>query len=225
MIYVTGDLHGDLNRFKGKATRQLKKNDKLIVCGDFGFIWDGCKEERNALDWLGKRPYQILFVEGTHDNLKLLNDYPVVDFQNAQARHITGNCYQLLRGQIYRIEDSDIFTFGGGESADMDMRIPGETWWKEELPTFDEMEFAFENLRNHRNRVDYIITHSPSGKLFRLLHMDSNHINYFDSFLDTISQKVWYKRWFFGCLHIDKAIPPLHHSVYRQIIPLNGHAQ
>lgn len=37
MIYLTGDLHGDLERFKSKEMKKLKKGDTLIVCGDFGF--------------------------------------------------------------------------------------------------------------------------------------------------------------------------------------------
>ena len=39
MIYITGDIHGDFSRFKSPLLRKLKKNDALIVCGDFGFIW------------------------------------------------------------------------------------------------------------------------------------------------------------------------------------------
>ena len=57
MIYITGDTHGELDRFKGKELRRLGKNDVLFVLGDFGFLWDGGKEERKRLDWLAKRPY------------------------------------------------------------------------------------------------------------------------------------------------------------------------
>ena len=49
MIYITGDLHGDLERFKEKNMKQLKPGDTLLVCGDFGFIWDGSKQEKAAL--------------------------------------------------------------------------------------------------------------------------------------------------------------------------------
>lgn len=49
MIYVTGDVHADLGRFKGKAAKKLKKGDTLIVCGDFGFVWDGSKKEQRVL--------------------------------------------------------------------------------------------------------------------------------------------------------------------------------
>ena len=97
MIYVTGDVHADLGRFKGRAAKKLKKGDTLIVCGDFGFVWDGSKKEQRVLKWLGKRRYSVLFVEGTHDNLDLLAGYPVVDFCGGKARQISGKCHQLLR--------------------------------------------------------------------------------------------------------------------------------
>ena len=45
MIYVTGDTHGDLSRFETGGARRLKKNDTVIVCGDFGFLWDGSPKE------------------------------------------------------------------------------------------------------------------------------------------------------------------------------------
>lgn len=49
MIYITGDIHGDFSRFKSPLLRKLKKNDALIVCGDFGFIWEGTQAERKIL--------------------------------------------------------------------------------------------------------------------------------------------------------------------------------
>lgn len=39
MVYITGDMHGDLSRFKNPIFKKLKAGDVLIVCGDFGFIW------------------------------------------------------------------------------------------------------------------------------------------------------------------------------------------
>ena len=43
MILVTGDMHGEWERFGDKALKKLKKGDTLIVCGDFGFVWDNSK--------------------------------------------------------------------------------------------------------------------------------------------------------------------------------------
>ena len=57
MVYLTGDTHGELDRFKHGRLRWLGKRDIVVVLGDFGFVWDGSKEEQKKLDWLRKRPY------------------------------------------------------------------------------------------------------------------------------------------------------------------------
>ena len=48
MVYVTGDLHGDYSRFKRPEMKKLRAGDILLVCGDFGFIWDNSKPREAA---------------------------------------------------------------------------------------------------------------------------------------------------------------------------------
>ena len=36
MVYITGDMHGDLERLYDKEFKKLKRGDILIVCGEFG---------------------------------------------------------------------------------------------------------------------------------------------------------------------------------------------
>ena len=52
MIYITGDTHGDLSHFKDPKLKRLGEKDIVIVCGDFGFLWNpnDPKEKRN-LEW------------------------------------------------------------------------------------------------------------------------------------------------------------------------------
>ena len=50
MIYVTGDTHCpiDIRKLSTKnftEQRNLTKDDALILCGDFGAVWDGGKED------------------------------------------------------------------------------------------------------------------------------------------------------------------------------------
>lgn len=45
-IYVTGDIHGEIDIGKldtknFQAAKKLSKNDYLIVAGDFGLPWSG----------------------------------------------------------------------------------------------------------------------------------------------------------------------------------------
>ena len=88
MIYFTGDMHGDKRRFGAWRLRWLGQKDALVVCGDFGFLWNGSQEEKEVLDWIGRRRYQVLFVEGTHDNLDLLSQYPVEEWNGGLVHHI-----------------------------------------------------------------------------------------------------------------------------------------
>lgn len=222
MIYVTGDLHADLGRFKSKGFHKLRKNDSLIVCGDFGFLWTGDKHERHILKKLGRHRYNLLFVDGTHDNHAELAKYPVVEFAGAPAHQISGRCYHLMRGEIYNIEGKSIFAFGGGESTDMDMRIEGVNWWRQELPSRAELEHARENLEKAGNAVDYIVTHSPSTSMHGFLNMDQARTDHLGAFLDEVSRTVKYKHWYFGRYHQDKVIPPLHHVVYQAVLPLGS---
>ena len=46
MVYLTGDTHGDIQRFKQGKLRWLGKKDTVVVLGDFGFVWDGSAAER-----------------------------------------------------------------------------------------------------------------------------------------------------------------------------------
>jgi len=220
MIYVTGDMHGDIERFRSKALRKLKKNDYLIVCGDFGFLWDDSKKERKLLKWIGKRRYHVLFLEGPHDNLELLSQYPATAWNGGIVREISGRLKHLCRGGVFQLEDKDIFVFGGGESEDTDTRTQGKTWWKEELPAPEEIQKARENLARHNNAVDYIITHQCSWQIKKFLTMEDNDISVLDAFLDEVRGQCTYKRWFFGSYHINKQIPPREVALFSSVVAI-----
>ena len=117
MLYITGNMHGEMARFEDSRLRKLKKGDTLIVCGDFGFLWDGGPKEEKNLKKLGSKKYQILFVDGTHENFDLLDSYPISDWNGGKVQQISGNLYHLMRGQVYTLEGKKIFTFGGGEDV------------------------------------------------------------------------------------------------------------
>ena len=43
MIYITGDCHRDFERFNMSIfpeQREMTKEDFVIVCGDFGGVWN-----------------------------------------------------------------------------------------------------------------------------------------------------------------------------------------
>lgn len=220
MIYVTGDLHGDLDRLKTKAVARLRSADYLVVCGDFGFLWSGSKEEQKALKWIGSRKFTTLFVDGCHDNLDLLAAYPEQAFQGGLARHITGRLHCLSRGTVVTLGDQRLFAMGGGESPDMEHREPGVSWWADELPQPQVLEEARARLAALDNQVDYIVTHDCSSTLQGCLSSAPDHINHLSAFFDQLQTTCRFKRWFFGCYHLDRTIPPHYRAIYQDVVPV-----
>lgn len=221
MIYVTGDTHGDLSRFKDSAFKKLKRGDVLIICGDFGFIWNGSKREKSILRKLADKEYTIAFIDGCHENFDILEQYPVSEWCGGKARIIQKNLIHLMRGQVYDIEDKRIFTFGGGHSQDFDFRRDSTNWWEREQPTHEEIIEAIRNLDEVSNEVDYVITHEPPASLKDCLGVDVFQRLEVHAFFEDIIKVCRYKKWFFGKCHIDKNIPIKFYAVFNAVIPLN----
>ena len=217
MIYITGDIHADFTRFRSPALRKLKKNDALIICGDFGFIWDGSLKEKKLLKKIGKLPYNVLFVEGSHENYDLLEQYEITEWCGGKTRQISGRLRQLMRGQVFTIAEKTVFAFGGGQTDDIYELEEGSNWWEREIPSNEELEEGMENLKNAGNKVDFIVTYEPPAKMqdFLLGNGERNHIN---TYLNKIYDTVEYTKWFFGKLHMNKLVPPKYHAVYDNIV-------
>ena len=146
MLYVTGDTHGDYERFTSSALKKLKKGDTLFICGDFGFIWDGSKNEEKLLKKIGKLKYNVCFIDGTHENFERLRSYEVSEFKGGKVHHITGNLFHLMRGQTYDFDGVSVFAMGGGESPDIDIRSDLNSWSGDEIPTEAELTEGAQNL-------------------------------------------------------------------------------
>lgn len=220
MIYVTGDLHGDMERFSAKAMRKLKRGDTLLCCGDFGFLWTGDKKEQRLLKKIGRFPFTTLFVDGAHENHEKLAELPVTEYAGAKVHQLGKRLYHILRGGVLEIEGKRIFAFGGGESADRDLREENVNWWYQELPTMEEIDQGREALKAAGDQVDFIVTHEAPGRLRRFLSMDDKEYHYLNGFLDRVNQEAKFTQWYFGSFHLDKKVTPLHTIVYREVLPL-----
>ena len=54
MIYITGDTHGNYDKFAVKNFAEqvlMTKDDYVIICGDFGF-WKDNSNQKYWLNWL-----------------------------------------------------------------------------------------------------------------------------------------------------------------------------
>ncbi len=220
MIYITGDTHGDFSRFKDSTTRKIKKGDTLIVCGDFGFIWNGSRAEKQILKKIGELRYTVAFIDGCHENFKLLEEYPELQWNGGTARSISGKLVHLKRGQVYNIEGKKFFTFGGGHSQDIDIRRETDTWFEQEQPTEADVEEGVKNLLSNEGKVDYIITHEPPQSLKKCLDIDMLHRLETDTFFEQIIDQCSFEKWFFGKCHMNKIIPQKFYALFDNVIRL-----
>lgn len=221
MIYVTGDTHGDRKRLSRRALKNLKEGDVLIVCGDFGFMWNNSRREQRFLRSLGKRKYYICFIDGTHENFSLINDYEISQWNGGKVHKIYGNLYHLMRGQIFDIDGLRIFTMGGGESSDIDIRRDVNAWSKYEIPTQEELLEGAENLEVAGYDIDIIITHEPPLKVKSFLNLNDTSmlsVTALNAYFEELSGNCRFKKWYFGSLHTDKYISSTHRAVFKDII-------
>lgn len=221
MIYVISDTHGDKSRLKRSALGKIGKDDFLIICGDFGFIWNGGAKEKRYLKRLGRRKYNILFLDGAHENFTELEKYGTETWNGGLVRRISGNLRQLTRGEVFTLGGKKIFAFGGGQPMDTDLLPEGYFSSRApELPTEEDMRRGAERLKEHGNKVDFIFSHEAPGKIsdFLKLAAKSRSNTLFNSYLDNISETCDFGRWYFGQRHINKTISSKYIAVYNKTV-------
>ena len=151
-IYVTGDTHGSqshgmysidgfmhrLNTTSFPEQKELSKEDYMIICGDFGGVWDTnrfcvqeSREEKNSLDWLESKPFTTLFIPGNHENYdrligcqdeRLLDSWFYAKMPPEEKEKLRrgyprepwhGGHVRVLRPSVLMLERGDIFVIDG----------------------------------------------------------------------------------------------------------------
>lgn len=223
MFYVTGDTHGsyDIKKiFSTFDSSHLTKDDYLIICGDFGLVWDNSLEEKFYLSQLEKEPFTTLFIDGNHENHNLLNQIQPVLWNGGYVHYIRPSILHLMRGQVFNINGTTFFTMGGAASIDKHFRKEGVSWWAEEMPSVEEYKAADKNLEKANFKVDYILTHTAPTSIVNQLIPEIKPPDKLTNYLENVKETVDYKHWYFGHFHIDKDIDDEHTVVYDNIIKL-----
>ena len=246
MIYITGDTHSDFSRFTEEnfpIQSEMTKDDYVIICGDFGGVWTSEEEssrEKDALDWLDNKSFTTLFVDGNHENYTRLYNYPIEEWKGGKVHKIRDSVLHLMRGEIFDIDNKKIFAFGGARSHDIQdgilnldeeekiyehrkrgayFRIRDFSWWDLELPTNQEMENGIENLEKINYKVDYIISHCCPTSIQALINSTYKR-DILTDYLQQISEKCTFKRWYFGHYHDYKQVNSQFTLLYEDIVPL-----
>ena len=224
MIYITGDCHRNFERFNMSIfpeQNEMTKDDYVIICGDFGGVWDKDKEsnrETMVLDWLECKPFTTLFVDGNHENFDRLYNYPVEEWHGGKVHKIRDSVIHLMRGQVFEIDGKKIFTFGGARSHDIEYRINHISWWEQEMPSQEEMDEGTRNLEENDYTVDFIVSHCAASSTAALISHGEYKPDNLTMYLEEIRQKTNFKKWFFGHYHENRNVNAQEIMIYEQII-------
>ena len=246
MIYITGDTHSDFSRFieeKFPIQSEMTKDDYIIICGDFGGVWtfeEESSREKELLDWLDNKNFTTLFVDGNHENYTRLYNYPIGEWKGGKVHKIRDSVLHLMRGEIFDIDNKKIFAFGGAKSHDIQdgilnldeeekiyeyrkrgayFRIRDFSWWDLDLPIEEEIQNGISNLEKVNYKVDYIISHCCPTSVQALINPTYKR-DILTDYLQQISEKCTFKRWYFGHYHDYKQVTSQFTLLYENIVPL-----
>lgn len=231
MIYVTGDTHGGIDVKKlldPKITEMIGKNDYLIICGDFGFVWNPSGEtgkERTWLNWFEKKPWTTLFVDGNHECFPRLYAYPEAVWNGGVVHVVRPHVLHLTRGQLFEIEGKKIFTLGGASSHDRGPAVgekDSKGWYKEEVPSLAELKIAGDILRSTYYTVDYIITHCLPTNMNSEVTQGRYKADRLTDFMQEVRPRLHYEHWYCGHYHMDRDLKNRITVLYNRIIPIGS---
>lgn len=186
--------------------KEVTKNDFVIICGDL--VESGIRKKKAK---------------------KRLYDYPVEEWHGGKVHKIRPSVIHLMRGQVFDIAGGIL------EPDDPDFkkkkkkldrgwrpyRIDHVSWWKQELPSVEEMEEGRKNLATHDNKVDFIVTHCCSSSTQILLGGSMYKPDIETTYLEEICQTTSFKKWFFGHYHDNRNVNAEEILLYEQIIRIS----
>lgn len=227
--------------------KEMTRDDYVIVCGDFG-VWHPDNTEKWWFKWLSEKNFTLLFVDGNHENFDRLysDEFEIVDFHGGKAHRICENVYHLMRGYVFELCGKKFFAFGGASSHDIDdgildrkdfqsdrelvdeynrrtrrgemLRINHISWWEEEMPSRDEMDFGLKTLEQHGNKVDFIVSHCCPQEIASLFSHGFYKPDKLTDYFNTVARTVEFSKWFFGHYHNNEQILDRFIMLYEQIV-------
>jgi predicted phosphohydrolase len=234
MIYITGDTHGEFNRFSAKlwkAGKELTDKDYVIILGDFGGVWSNNPDNPSEdywFNWLNSKPWTTLFVDGNHENFNRLFSYPVTEKFGGKVSQISDTIYWLRRGQLYNIEGKYILTIGGAKSTDKEHRKVDISWWEREELNSDDTKDVLDQIEGLQ-AVDYILSHTAPVDVCEAILSTlcignlSHDVSYTQKLLQHVSENLVFDRWYFGHFHLETDMEislKQYTCLYKKIVPL-----
>jgi 3-oxoacid CoA-transferase subunit A len=216
MIYITGDTHARFERVELFCKENnTSKDDILIILGDAGLNYYCNKKDSKLKEYVSSLPITIFSIHGNHEERPFnIDSYKLVDFCGGKV-WIEDEFPNLLfakDGEVYDFNGVSTLVIGGAYSVDKFYRqMMGYMWFKDEQPSECIKKEVEEKLDSIGWKIDCILSHTTPVK-YEPVEWFLSGINQStvdkstELWLDTIENKLDYKKWYCGHYHGEKKI-------------------
>ena len=220
MVYITGDIHGDVQYIRDAVEQyDITGNDTIVILGDVGMNYYGRHGDRQRKKKLNKLGVPILCIHGNHE----MRPFTIPSYYEAKwqggivyVEEEFPYLHFAKDGEIYDLYGIRCVAIGGAYSVDKWLRLQNDIgWFADEQPS-DQIKADVErNLTNAGWSVDVVFSHTCPLKYepveVYLPQVDQSTVDKgTERWLGEIEEKLDYRRWFCGHWHLNKHIDKIH---------------
>ena len=220
MIYYTGDTHGGKTKIIRFYHRmKLTAGDTIVILGDAGMNYYGDDRDEILKTHLNLLGITIFSIHGNHEmRPATIPTYRTKEWNGGTVWYEERfpNLLFAKDGEIYDLEGQKSIVLGGAYSVDKFYRLArGYNWFSDEQPSEEVKADAEAALDRLDWKVDQVLSHTCPTKYTPteafLPGLDQSSVDRStEDWLDSIEERLSYKRWFCGHWHIDKHIDRMH---------------
>lgn len=216
MFYITGDTHRDFGRIEDFCARiNPTPEDVMIILGDAGINYYGGWRDRDLKRRLAGLPLTLFSIHGNHEQRPgKIPSYHTALWNGGEV-YVEDDFPNLLfaaDGSFFSFDGVQTFVMGGAYSVDKDIRLARNWgWWPDEQPDEEARQWAEQQLEANGWRTDIVLTHTTPLRyepveVFMSCVDQSRVDKSTEEWLDTIEQRLAYRRWYCGHYHTEKTI-------------------
>lgn len=221
MIYITGDIHGEVFRVEEAVEKfNIGSEDILVLLGDVGMNYYGNNRgDKHRKKRMNKLGVPIFCIHGNHE----MRPGTIVTYREMEWHggtvYVEDEYPNLLfakDGDAYDMDGKKVIVIGGAYSVDKWHRLQcGLSWFPDEQPSEAIKASVEQKLEELNWKVDAVLTHTcPEryipGEAFLSSVNQATVDNGTEQWLDTIAERLDYRAWFCGHWHINKRIDKMH---------------
>ena len=188
-------------------------SDVLICLGDTGFDYYGDERDARVKDKAERMGFTLLCIRGNHDrNPAALPGYRLVPWRGGEV-YCDDRWPGILfarDGSVFDLDGRATIAIGGAYSVDKAYRLAkGYAWFPDEQLTAAEKGAVEAALDQRDWRIDTVLSHTCPAAFVpqEALHasVDQSTVDTaMEDWLQTVEERLAYRRWFCGHFHIEK---------------------